>query len=88
MRELQTLTWNMYGSRDFALNYQPLEHAVNVRCDSHFVGGKYKAGRRSYPVFDEKKLPARAATVLKSLKIDTQRNDDVPARKPRRGGTH
>lgn len=87
VQELETIGWNLYGSRDYAMRFRPVDHAVDVRCGPHFVGGKYKPGRKSQPFFDESKLTVRARSVLRSLRIDTERNDDVPDRKPRNGGS-
>jgi hypothetical protein len=81
IQELETLSWNLYGHRDLALQYRPIDRAVTARCSAQFVGGKYKAGRTHHPFFDESRLTTRARSVLKSLKIDTDRNDDVPVRK-------
>jgi len=78
IQELETLSWNLYGSREYALRYRPGDDAVNARCN---------AKSRSYPFFDESKLTTRARSVLKSLKIDTEWNDDVPARKSKGGTT-
>jgi hypothetical protein len=75
IEELNTVSWDLYGNRDFGTYYQPFDHAVNKRCKS-----KARRGR-SDPFFDQRQLPSRARSVMKSLKIDTERNDDVPARK-------
>ena len=61
MKELQTVSLNLYGDRDCALEYIAEDDAVNLRC----ADGKY-------PFFDESKLADRARSVLKSLKIDTK----------------
>jgi hypothetical protein len=63
MKELQTLSLNLYGNR-YALQYIEEDDAVNLRCEN---------GRHSF--FDESKLPDRARSVLKSLKIDTKEFD-------------
>jgi hypothetical protein len=77
IQELETLSWNLYGSRDYAMQYRPNDHAVSKRCN----------GTSKHPFFDESKLPARARSVLKSLRIDTARNDDVPVRKSSKRGS-
>ena len=64
MKELHTLSLNLYGNRDYALQYIEEDDAVNLRCEN---------GRHSF--FDESKLPDRARSVLKSLKIDTKEFD-------------
>lgn len=64
MKELQTLSLNLYGDRDCALEYIAEDDAVNLRC----------RGSR-HPFFDESKLADRARSVLKSLKIDTKQFD-------------
>jgi hypothetical protein len=66
MKELQTLSLNLYGDRDCALEYIAEDDAVNLRCSD---------GRHKYPFFDESKLPDRAKSVLKSMKIDTKQFD-------------
>jgi hypothetical protein len=66
MKELQTLSLNLYGNRDYALQYIAEDDAVNLRC---------RDGRHKYPFFDESKLCDRANSVLKSLKIDTKKID-------------
>jgi hypothetical protein len=65
MKELQTLSLNLYGDRDCALEYMAEDDAVNLRC----------GGRHKYTFFDESKLADRARSVLKSLKIDTKQFD-------------
>lgn len=77
IQELETLSWNLYGSRDYAMQYRPSDHAVSKRCN----------GTSSHPFFDESKLTTRARSVLKSLRIDATRNDDVPARKSSKRGS-
>jgi hypothetical protein len=64
MKELQTLSLNLYGERDCALEYRAEDDAVNLRC-----------GDGKYPIFNESKLADRARSVLKSLKIDTKQFD-------------
>jgi hypothetical protein len=66
MKEFQTLSCNLYGNRDYALQYIAEDDAVNLRC---------REGRHKYPFFDESRLADRARTVLKSLKIDTEQFD-------------
>jgi hypothetical protein len=68
MKELQTLSLHLYGNRDYALQYIAEDDAVNLRCSD---------GRHKYPFFDESKLPDRARSVLKGLKIDTKQFDVV-----------
>ena len=71
-KELETVSNNLYGDPRCALQYSIEDDAVNQRL------------RKSHhPFFDESKLPARARSVLKSLKIDTEHYDDV-ARKSRK----
>lgn len=65
--ELQTLSFALYGSRDAAFKYCPIDEAVDQRCVT------IKAGGRLDPFFDQRKLDARARAVLKSLKIDVER---------------
>lgn len=65
MKELQTLSLNLYGDRDCALEYIAEDDAVNLRC----------SGRHKYPFFDESRLADRARSVLKSLRIDTKQFD-------------
>lgn len=74
--ELHTVSWNLYGSRDYATSMVPFDHEVTKRTSEHFHNGKplpYRRGRKSYPFFDESKLTDRARSVLKSLKINTER---------------
>jgi hypothetical protein len=63
-KELHTLSLNLYGNRDYALQYIEEDDAVNLRC---------RNGR--HPFFDESKLADRARSVLKSLKVDTKEFD-------------
>jgi hypothetical protein len=70
IQELETLSYNLYGSRDYAKQFRIEDDAVNLRC----VG----SSKTRYPFFDESKLTTRARSVLKSLKIDTERDGDVP----------
>ena len=74
IEELNTVGSELYGSRDYPKYYQPFDDAVNKRC-------RNSTGK--HPFFDPRKLPYRASTVLKSLKIDTEHYDDV-ARKSRK----
>jgi hypothetical protein len=62
--ELETIGVNLYGNRDHPLRTVSFDDAVNLRCKSP-----------RYSLFDERKLPARARAVLKSLKIDTENGD-------------
>lgn len=66
IKELETLSWFLYGSRDYAKCFSAEDDAVNERCR-----GRDSKGHR-YPFFNEHTLPARARTVLKSLKIDIE----------------
>jgi hypothetical protein len=77
--EIQTLSLNLYGSRDYAMRMQPLDDAVQDRVAGAFRDGKYNPKARRYPFFDESKLTVRARSVLKSLKIDTERSERRPA---------
>jgi hypothetical protein len=73
--ELQTLSLNLYGPRDYAMKMHPIDDAVTVRVNAGFKNGKLaRRTRTHYPFFDESKLPARARSVLKSLKIDTEKS--------------
>jgi hypothetical protein len=65
VQELETLSWNLYGSEVFAFQYRIEDDAVNGRCDPS------RGTKRPDPFFDESRLTARARSVLKSLKIDT-----------------
>ncbi|MGM5033502.1 hypothetical protein [Tardiphaga sp. 803_E3_N1_3] len=79
--ELKTLGIAFYGTRDYPQFMIPIDHAVNVRTSVGFKNGKYdprQNGRKHYPFFDESKLPARALSVLKSLKIDTELAETRP----------
>jgi hypothetical protein len=78
IQELETIGWHVYGERDYPMMYRPNDSAVNVRCNS-LQGFE--------PFFESRKLPDRARKVLKSLRIDTERDNDVPVRKPRGGGS-
>jgi hypothetical protein len=76
--ELKTLGWNLYGSPHYALSMIPMDHEVSRRTKEGFRNGKpapYRRGEKHYPFFDESKLTARARSVLKSLRIDTERAD-------------
>lgn len=65
VQELETVSWNLYGERDFAKHCIMYDDAVGARCNS--PGG---------PFFDEKELPNRARTVLESLNVDTESSTD------------
>jgi hypothetical protein len=74
--ELQTVSWNLYGSRNYAQHMIPIDHEVTKRTSELFHNGKplpYRRRRQSYPFFDESKLTHRARAVLKSLKINTEK---------------
>ncbi len=66
VQELETVSWNLYGERDFAKHFICFDSAVRQRCDSTDHDG---------PFFDEKSLPDRARAVIESLKIDTDTAD-------------
>lgn len=76
--ELQTVSWNLYGSRDYASRMIPIDDAVTVRVDANFKNGKFAPSRSRKPsyFFDESRLPQRARSVLRSLKIDTEKAGD------------
>ena len=72
MQELQTVGRNLYGNHDCASVYVPLDDAVNSRL------------RKSrYPFHDESTLPKRARSILKSLRIDTNRIDQRYLARPK-----
>jgi hypothetical protein len=62
VQELETVSWNLYGERDYAKHTVFFDDAVRARCTST---------DRCLPFFDERSLPTRARAVLKSLEIDT-----------------
>ncbi|MGY4505248.1 hypothetical protein ACVWYH_009205 [Bradyrhizobium sp. GM24.11] len=62
VQELETVSWNLYGERDFAKHFIFFDRAVQERCTSADHVG---------PFFDENSLPDRARAVLGSLQIDT-----------------
>ncbi|OSI68890.1 hypothetical protein [Bradyrhizobium canariense] len=78
--ELETLSWYLYGDRNYALNLRINDQAVNVRCASGYVNGEYRhhARRKACPFFDKRKLPSRARAVLASLSIDVINAGDLP----------
>jgi hypothetical protein len=66
IQELETIGWHVYGERDYPMMSRHYDDAVNARC-------RLSSGRGAYPIFfNPKSLPARARSVLKSLKIDTE----------------
>lgn len=65
VQELETVSWNLYGERDYAKQMVIFDRAVRERCTS-----------ANAPFFNERNLPARARAVLGSLKIDTETGDD------------
>jgi hypothetical protein len=71
--ELETISWHLYGDKNVSFGRVMFDRAITVRCAPN---------RRSDPFLGETKLPVRARSVLKSLKIDTERNDEVSARSP------
>jgi hypothetical protein len=67
VQELETVSWNLYGERDYAKHIIFFDDAVRARCTST---------DRCDPFFDERSLPTRARAVLGSLKIDAEIADD------------
>lgn len=68
VQELETVSYNLYGERDYAKHTIFFDDAVRSRCTST---------DRGYPFFDERTLPDRARAVLESLKIDTETADAI-----------
>ncbi|MBR1165216.1 hypothetical protein [Bradyrhizobium elkanii] len=68
VQELETVSYNLYGERDYAKYTIFFDDAVRSRCTST---------DRGYPFFDERTLPDRARAVLESLKIDTETADVI-----------
>jgi hypothetical protein len=66
VQELETVSWNLYGERNYAKQTIFFDDAVRARCLS--------SDSRD-PFFDERSLPTRARAVLKSLEIDTETVD-------------
>jgi hypothetical protein len=66
VQELETVSWHLYGERDYAKHTIFFDRAVGSRC---------KSADHYYTFFDEQNLPTRARAVLKSLKIDTESGD-------------
>lgn len=64
VQELETVSWHLYGERDYAKHCAMFDDEVNARCRSP-----------DYPLFDESTLPERARAVLASLEIDTETVD-------------
>ncbi|MBO4227230.1 hypothetical protein [Bradyrhizobium neotropicale] len=75
VQELETVSWVLYGQRDFAKQIVIFDDAVNERCRS-----------RRGPFFDEKALPKRARAVLESLRIDAEHVNgrERPPKRPAR----
>jgi len=76
--ELHTVSWNLYGNRDYGASMVPVDSEVTRRTKDGFKDGEpldYNRRRRSYPFFDESKLTTRARNVLGSLKISTTKPD-------------
>lgn len=71
IQELHTLSLELYGDARYAIQYLPFDDAVQNRCAS-------APGR--YPFLDPRPLTSRAKSVLKSLKINTERADDRAVR--------
>jgi len=67
VQELETVSWNLYGERDYAKHIIFFDGAVRARCTST---------DRCAPFFDERSLTTRARAVLGSLKIDAEIADD------------
>lgn len=63
IQELETVSWHLYGERDYAKHTVIFDDAVRARCTST---------DRGYSFFDERGLPTRACAVLGSLEIDTK----------------
>jgi hypothetical protein len=63
VQELETVSWNLHGERDYAKHVVFYDDAVGERCLSK---------DRSDPFFDERRLTTRARAVLASLDIDHQ----------------
>jgi hypothetical protein len=82
-QELETVSWHLYGEKNVSFGRVMYDRAVTVRCAPNFKDGKFHQRRncKIEPFLDERNLPVRARSVLKSLKIDTERDNDVPARK-------
>lgn len=69
--ELMTVSWELYGSRDYAMYMIPMDGFVQ-----RAIGARpYKRGRKPDYFHNAATLPARATTVLKTLKINTTRPD-------------
>jgi hypothetical protein len=83
IQELETVGWNLYGEAKFAFTFRIEDDAVNQRVKHRCSQRR----RKAYPFFDENTLTTRARSVLKSLKIDTERTTDPVARKARKGGS-
>jgi hypothetical protein len=62
-QELETVSWNLYGERDYAKHFVFYDRAVQERCQPADHGG---------PFFDENSLPDRARAVLQTLNIDAE----------------
>lgn len=76
--ELQTLSWNLYGDRDYAMSSIPIDHEVTRWTSSYFKDGQPRENMRcgtNFPFFDESKLTTRARAVLSSLNINTTKPD-------------
>lgn len=71
IHELHTLSLEMYGDARHALQYLPFDDAVQERCAN-------RPG--NYAFLDPRALMSRAKSVLKSMKIDTERADDRTVR--------
>jgi hypothetical protein len=63
VQELETVSWNLYGERDYAKHVIFYDDAVRERCLSK---------DRCDPFFDERGVASRAHAVLGSLDIDHQ----------------
>lgn len=67
IQELMTLSWEMYGDRDYAHHYHPIDWWVTSRVGAHTSKNKKRAGYW----LDGATLPARAKAVLGKLRINT-----------------
>lgn len=78
IQELQTLSYELYGERDFATTFIAYDDEVSARC---------KSRGQSYPFFNPRKLTGRARSVLRSLKINTKDADGKALRLSGKGGS-
>ena len=88
VQELLTVGNLLYGAPYHPLRMIHIDHEVTKRCSSLFRNGKLRTDRRTrkiHPFFDERALPARALTVLSSLKINTTDAGELADRPLRKG---